>query len=232
MVSRLYPEWLDALILDPEGACNNYQSVINSSAIMLPTQIRRSVGRPRVFDEQQALEAAMDVFWTSGYEATSLVDLCQATGLHKGSLYQAFGDKHAFFMRALQHYIDRAFRETAAVAFQHESPLASVRAVVRTICKDAKEGRGCLMVNALVELAPHDEAVQKVVAAEGGRRLRVLTDLIMKARQAGEIRPELEPHQLARQLMLGFAGSAAMVKGLMTTEQVTAVLEGMIDTWA
>ena len=52
----------------------------------------RSVGRPREFDEEAALEAAMDAFWAKGYEATSMADLCNCTGLHKGSLYQAFGD--------------------------------------------------------------------------------------------------------------------------------------------
>ncbi len=173
----------------------------------------------------------MNVFWQRGYEATSLTDLCEATGLHKGSLYQAFGDKHALFMKALRHYADREFRETAAVAFQHDSPLESIRSVVRSVCKDAIAGRGCLMINSMVELAPHDPEVHKAVAAEGDRRLRVLIDLISKARQAGEIRPDLEPDMLAKQLMLGFAGSAAMVKGLITTEQVVAVLDGMIDQW-
>lgn len=173
----------------------------------------------------------MDVFWKKGYEATSLMDLCEATGLHKGSLYQAFGDKHALFMKALRHYADREFRDTAAEAFQHQSPLESIRSVVRSVCKDAMEGRGCLMINSMVELAPHDPEVRRAVQEEGQRRLRVLTDLITKARQAGEIRPELEPALLAQQLMIGFAGSAAMVKGLITTDEVVAVLDGMIDHW-
>ena len=60
----------------------------------------------------------MDAFWAKGYEATSMADLCTCTGLHKGSLYQAFGDKHSLFMNALKHYSDREFREVAAVAFQ------------------------------------------------------------------------------------------------------------------
>ena len=63
----------------------------------------RSVGRPREFDEEAALEAAMDAFWAKGFEATSMTDLCNCTGLHKGSLYQAFGDKHTLFLKALKH---------------------------------------------------------------------------------------------------------------------------------
>ena len=68
---------------------------------MVQAREKRSVGRPREFDEKAALEAAMDSFWQKGFEATSLADLCACTGLHKGSLYQAFGDKHQLFMRAL-----------------------------------------------------------------------------------------------------------------------------------
>ncbi len=199
--------------------------------MMVQARKKRAVGRPREFDEEQALEAAMDVFWEKGFEATSMADLCAATGLHKGSLYQAFGDKHALFMRALKAYADREFHETAAVAFAHESPLASIRAVVGAVCKEALEGKGCLMINSLVELAPHDPEVHKAVGAEGERRLRVLTDLLEKARQAGEIRSELDASMLARQLMIAFAGSAAMAKGLVTAPEVIAVLNNMIDQW-
>lgn len=64
------------------------------------------VGRPRQFDENQVLDQAMTVFWTNGYEATSMADLMNATGLHKGSLYQAFGNKHQLFVTALNRYLE------------------------------------------------------------------------------------------------------------------------------
>ena len=63
------------------------------------------VGRPREFDEEQVLDAAMKAFWANGYEATSLADLVSVTGLHKGSLYQAFGDKHSLFIQTLSRYL-------------------------------------------------------------------------------------------------------------------------------
>ena len=192
---------------------------------------KRAVGRPREFDEEAALEAAMDAFWENGYESTSLADLCTCTGLHKGSLYQAFGDKHQLFMKALHHYADREFKETAAVAFEHESPLESIRAVVRTVCTHAEEGRGCMMINSMVELAPHDPDVRNAVDNEAHRRLRVLTELLTKAQKLGEVRADLVPRKLAQQLMIGLAGSAALVKGMITTDQVIEILEDMIDNW-
>ena len=173
----------------------------------------------------------MDEFWKKGYESTSLNDLCCCTGLHKGSLYQAFGDKHQLFMRSLNHYADREFREVADVAFQQDSPLDSIRALVRTVCDHAAEGRGCLMINSIVELAPHDPEVRDMLAKEGQRRIGVMTELLTKAQALGEIRAELDPLRLAQQLMVGLAGSAALVKGLITTEEVMELLESMIDLW-
>ena len=192
---------------------------------------KRSVGRPREFDEERALEAARDEFWKKGYESTSLNDLCCCTGLHKGSLYQAFGDKHKLFMRSLNHYADREFKDVAAVAFEQDSPLDSIRALVRTVCDNAAEGRGCLMINSMVELAPHDPEVKEMLMNEGQRRIQVMTELLTKAQEAGEIRPELDPARLAQQLMVGLAGAAALVKGLITTEEVMHLLESMIDLW-
>jgi TetR/AcrR family transcriptional repressor of nem operon len=198
---------------------------------MAQAETKRSVGRPREFDEEAALEAAMDAFWSKGFEATSLADLCTCTGLHKGSLYQAFGDKHTLFMRSLHHYADTEFKEVAAVAYQHESPLNSIRALVAAVCDHAAEGKGCLLINSMVELAPHDPEVKKALQQEGGRRMRVITELLSRAQQMGEIRADLVPEKLAQQLLIGLAGAAAMVKGLITTEQVLEVLDDMIDYW-
>ena len=134
-------------------------------------------------------------------------------------------------MRSLSHYADREFRDVAAAAFEQDSPLDSIRALVRTVCDHAAEGRGCLMINSIVELAPHDSEVRDMLAGEGQRRIEVMAELLAKAQEQGEIRAELDPGMLARQLMVGLAGSAALVKGLITTEEVMHLLESMIDLW-
>jgi len=83
----------------------------------------------------------------------------------------------------------------------------------------------------MVELAPHDPEVKEMLMNEGQRRIQVMTELLTKAQEAGEIRPELDPARLAQQLMVGLAGAAALVKGLITTEEVMHLLESMIDLW-
>ncbi len=62
------------------------------------------MARPRQFDEEKVIESLMNVFWEKGYQATSMQDLVAASGLLKGSLYGAFGDKHAMYLAALKHY--------------------------------------------------------------------------------------------------------------------------------
>ena len=173
----------------------------------------------------------MDAFWAKGYEATSMSDLCSCTGLHKGSLYQAFGDKHKLFMNALRHYADTEFREVAAVAFQSDSPLENIRAAVNKICDDAGSDKGCLMINTMVELAPHDPEVRQALKGFGEQRVRVMTDLIAKAQELGEIRVTTAPHKLARQLMMTLAGAATMVKGFLEPREVGEVMNDLIESW-
>ena len=191
----------------------------------------RSVGRPREFDEDVVLEAAMDAFQTKGYEATSLADLCEATGLHKGSLYQTFGDKHELFMRALHHYSEKEFRDTMAVAFNSDSPLENIRAVIHRVCESVGDCKGCLVINSMVELSPHDEEVKAAVNSFGEKRLRVMADMIGKAQAAGEIRAELDAEFLAQQLMVTMAGIAATTKSLIGLEEGVALLDKTIDLW-
>ena len=65
---------------------------------------RSAGGRPRAFDEDQALDAAIDVFWRLGYEGASMAELTQAMGINKPSLYAVFGSKEKLFVRALERY--------------------------------------------------------------------------------------------------------------------------------
>lgn len=173
----------------------------------------------------------MDAFWAKGYEATSMSDLCKCTGLHKGSLYQAFGGKHSLFMTALKHYSDKEFYETKAVISDAKTPLENIRAVVNKICGDAGGENGCMMINSLVELAPHDPEVKKALRSFGEQRMQVIAQMIGMAQEVGEISSDREPYKLARQLMMTLAGGAAMAKGFVTQEEILETLKELIDSW-
>jgi len=196
------------------------------------TNQQKSVGRPREFEEDRVLDAVMNTFWNQGYEGTSLKDLCSATGLHKGSLYQAFGDKHQLFLKSLKYYMEQSFKEVAASAYLHDSPMANLRSLLNEITTKCIEGEGCMVVNALVEMAPHDQEVKQMIDQSYAMKQRFLTDLIDRAQRDGEITIKQEPDRLAAVLMVTLAGLAATVKGFSNTDHISYVLEDVLSSWA
>jgi TetR/AcrR family transcriptional repressor of nem operon len=125
------------------------------------------VPRPRVFDEEQIIDRAMELFWTRGYEATSVADLTEELGVHPGSLYRTFGDKHALFLRALTRYRDSQARTLAPALLAGGPVLPRIRAALVGFIQLAAEQdkpRGCLAANTVGELLPGDMEVASGVA--------------------------------------------------------------------
>src|SRR5262245_60704412 len=93
--------------------------------------------RPRTFDEDQVIEDAMQLFWSRGYEATSLTDLTATLGVHPGSLYRVFGDKHELFLRALDRYRDTQTLPAIAALGEDGPVLDHIRAMLAGVVRDA-----------------------------------------------------------------------------------------------
>ena len=169
------------------------------------------MGRPRQFDPDDALDAAQQAFWAHGYEATSIADLCDATGMLRGSLYQAFGDKHALFLSVLDRYLARGTAQLEADLARASTPLAQLEAwlygVAFTACPSQGPG-GCMALNTLMELGPHDDAVRdRLTAHFGVIRARVVA-VLEAGQRAGEVRADLEAGVLAGYLQTVVAGLA------------------------
>lgn len=123
------------------------------------------MARPREFDEGAVLDSAVLCFWSQGYEATSVRDLVEKTGLGAASLYNAFGDKRAIYEKALEHYVERSLadriRRCEALA-PREAIASFFEEVVKRSLGD-RERKGCLLVNAALDVAPHDPGFRKIV---------------------------------------------------------------------
>ena len=197
----------------------------------LPIARIRTVGRPREFDENAALEAVMDVFWSRGYESASLACLCDATGLHKGSLYQAFGDKKQLFLKALHHYSEIEFAEVSSVISEDVSPLTNIHAIVDRICDRFDDNKGCMMINSMTGLSDTDDDVYKEFKIYGAQRLNAITELIEAGQSLGEINPKLSSITLAQELMVCLAGAAATVKAVMDRDEVRSSVHRLVNYW-
>ena len=121
----------------------------------------RPAGRPRAFDTQAALDAAVVHFWERGYADTSLDDLVAAMGIGRSSFYAFFGSKHAVMMAALSLYNSRLQERLAAAAATEPDPCAAVLRVLELVACTQKPIYGCLFVNLVSELAPRDAEVRE-----------------------------------------------------------------------
>src|SRR6185369_5177291 len=134
------------------------------------------MARPREFDPDAALARAMDAFWATGYEGTSLADLVAATGLNKGSLYAAFGDKRRLYLAAIERYEREGIDRTVAALRDAEDPSTAIAAVFDSAIAavERHDRRGCLLCNASVDRAPYDPAVERRVLSALARLQRAL----------------------------------------------------------
>jgi TetR/AcrR family transcriptional repressor of nem operon len=147
-------------------------------------------GRPREFDPDVVLDTAVEAFLEWGYHATSLTRLTTATGLHRGSLYAAFGDKHALFLAALGRHADRSLAALDATIIAAPTPLEGVRRFVRAQAARAagqREGRGCLVANTTLELLPEDQQVARVIEAYQRRMAARVAEALDEAKATGEL---------------------------------------------
>ncbi|MEV0613178.1 TetR/AcrR family transcriptional regulator [Nonomuraea sp. NPDC050404] len=172
------------------------------------------MARPRKFEEDRAVEAAMRAFWDAGYEATSTQDLCTATGLGRSSIYNTFTSKHDLFERSLRHYMDERTARTADL-MERELP---IREKIRTVLwwavePDPDDPVGCLVVNALVELGPRDAEIAEVLRRDQDRRIEILRTAIEAARCRGELGADKDPLALAHFVAATISGLRVAARG-------------------
>ncbi len=190
------------------------------------------MARPREFDEGKVLRAASEQFWSTGYAGTSMDAIAVATGLGKGSLYGAFGDKHQLFLRVFDAYctdiaeaVGRNLDGPDDQAF--ERLCAHMRAVAAKTAADTAR-RGCLLAKGTAELSEHDADV----AARSLRTFDILEESlavdIQAAQRHGDIDPTVDPRQLADLVLAVLRGIEALGKGGKDQATLQAIAETAI----
>lgn len=162
------------------------------------------VGRPRSFDAEQVLEQAMHVFWTKGYDGAGITDLEAATGLGRQSLYGAFGDKRALFLRVVDFYFANVLEPGfVAVLDAKGSGRANIERIFAgwQMVASAPDFHGCLVGNTATHMKSQDDEIAEVLR----RKLRLLEDAFARAIERGiddgEIRACIDPRTTARALL-------------------------------
>ncbi|MEV5274287.1 TetR/AcrR family transcriptional regulator [Streptomyces werraensis] len=194
------------------------------------------MARPRMFDEERALDAAMHTFWEKGYEATSTQDLCEATGLGRSSIYNTFKSKHDLFERALAHYIDTMTTAQLAVLEDTRRRAADrIRDLFAMVVDGETEhraggrGLGCLTVNTTVELAARDSRAAELLERDTARRLAVLRAVIEEGRRDGSITSRRDAGALARFINAAIGGMRISSQGGADRTALESIAEVTLD---
>jgi TetR/AcrR family transcriptional repressor of nem operon len=186
------------------------------------------MARPREFDEAEVLDAAMQCFWAHGYEATSVKDLIERTGLTAASLYNAYSDKRAMFRTALDHYIERSIgarlRRCEALP-----PRKAIRSFFDDILRRSlgdRERKGCMVVNSALEVAPHDREFREMIVETLRRLEAFFLDCVERGQADGTITSSQPAVGLAQHMLAVLMG----VRVLARVRPERPLLEGVITT--
>ncbi|MFB7354410.1 TetR/AcrR family transcriptional regulator [Streptomyces gardneri] len=168
------------------------------------------MARTKEFDPDAALQAALDLFWARGYEATTMSDLVEHLGVGRASIYATFGNKHDLYMKAMDRYLETRDPELVEELSTPGPALPAVRALVRRFAAEAAtEGErlnGCFVTNSAAELAPHDTAVARRVELSWEQVETLLYGALTRARAGGELPADRDPRALARMLLVLLQG--------------------------
>ena len=190
-------------------------------------------GRPRTFDLDEALDAALKVFWARGYEGASLSELTQAMGINKPSLYGAFGDKAELFRKVVDRYV----RGQAAIwdALLSEVTARAVVEKILTAAADAltsgEHPHGCLLVQAALSCTKETDCIKTELAAKRADSDLLLRTRLMRAQGEGEFAREVDVPALSRFYSTVLRGMSVEASGGATRRDLQSVIDLAMKAW-
>jgi TetR/AcrR family transcriptional repressor of nem operon len=198
-----------------------------SSPAALPKPPPADRGRPRKFDEDAVLTTAARVFWEKGYHAASIDDLCEATGVLRGSLYGAFGDKRGLLLAALARYgegrIARLAQSLQSPAPERETIRQALLYYTRT-ASDLNGPRACFITNTALELLPQEREVGALIQQIFRRMSGLLAAAVTRAQAAGIFAPGLDEAAVGLYLLSSIQGLRILGK-VYTEADLTRVVD-------
>jgi AcrR family transcriptional regulator len=190
-------------------------------------------GRPREFNADDALAAALSVFWSKGYEGTSLADLTEAMGITRPSLYAAFGNKEQLFRQALDLY---ECEKMAYVGQALEQPTA--RAVAKALLEGAiaiytgeSEPRGCLSVISSTACGTEAECIRQEVNARSKELHKVIVARMQRSIDEGDFDRPVDAQAIATYLRAVVQGLSVQAGAGATREELSTVVDQTIAMW-
>jgi AcrR family transcriptional regulator len=190
-------------------------------------------GRPREFDAEKALDAALSLFWRHGYEGTSLAALTRAMGINVPSLYAAFGNKEALFKKALERYLQRP-ASYLPMALREERIGDVVKSLFSGAINMAMNPRhpdGCLLVQGALVSGPDAGGIQKELSRRRAGALGLVRQRFERARAEGELAASVDAGKLARFVVTVIWGLSVQATGGATRGELEEGVEVAMRAW-
>ena len=184
--------------------------------------------RPIEFDRREVLDAATDLLWRRGYEASTVSDLEAATGLSKSSLYNSFGSKREVLTETLAHYA-ASQAATLRTLLAQKGLRAGLCVLLESIVSGNNEGRGCLLVNCAAELAARDKRAAGEIRRGFAQIGDVLHRAIVHAQREGKVPSDSDAEVLTQSLLALIAGLRIQAKAGTDRRTLQAVAHHALD---
>lgn len=191
--------------------------------------------KTEIFDKDQALEKASNVFHAKGYNATSMQDLVDATGLNRSSIYNSFGNKHSLFLECLKLYQNQNNKATTKAMFKANTALEALEALFGMLLKEIvndRQNKGCLIANCKSEMANQDKAINSFLKTNQDHSLALFSGLIAQGQEAGDINTKQSAEDYALYLYTALQGFR--LTGILTNNKqrlerlIAAILQNLI----
>ncbi|CAM1349650.1 TetR/AcrR family transcriptional regulator [Tenacibaculum insulae] len=181
--------------------------------------------RVKLFDEQEVLNKAMNLFWKQGYAATSINDLVNHLGINRASLYSTFGDKDQLFKKAFKHYRRTGIEGIKTFFDNHENVKEGFLKLFEMAVDEAindTDKKGCFVVNTTTELVPGDSVISKTLE-ENKKELEILFySFLKKGKDKGQLKTDKDLKVLASLLFTLYSGIRVVSKINTDTKEMTA----------
>jgi AcrR family transcriptional regulator len=192
-----------------------------------------TMGRPREFNVDQALDKALNVFWRNGYEGTSIADLTDAMGINPPSLYAAFGNKEKLFRKALDRYVQQ---RTSYWNEAVEKPTA--RGMVEHLLRESANflteecnPPGCMLVRNAIQCSAAEESIERELASRRATGEVMLRERLATAKDKGELPADLDPEDYARYIMTVLEGMSVRSASGSSREELHKITDMALRTW-
>ncbi|NET37052.1 MAG: TetR/AcrR family transcriptional regulator [Cyanothece sp. SIO1E1] len=186
------------------------------------------------FDQTDVLDRAMTVFWQRGYEATSIRDLTAATGLGRGSLYGAFGDKEGLFLAVLDHY-EQSIQAQLGACLQNTDPKVAIASLFEQMVTRMSTGiypAGCLNTNTTLECPSESDLINRTIAERLGKIESSIYEVLLRAQTQGSLPVGVDIRALSRFFLAISQGIAVLNKTFAdpsVIKDVAKVINGFWD---